>query len=289
MRTPASFCGVSSLRPSPGLIASGGGNEPFDVYAQKGPMARDVTDLALFADAMAGRDAMSGITKSHASPNFRDAISAPRKPGKIAFSTDLGVAETAPEISDVCLKAISRLQSESVAVESAHPDLSMADKAFDVPRALGYALAYGKDLENIRDRIKPENVWNIEFGLQFRNAEILESMAAQGQIFANASQFMQNYDLLICPVTIVPAFSIEERYLGYSEGLGFSEYYRWLRIVYAITATTLPVITIPCGKTDDGMPVGLQLVGKPHGEQELFTYARYIEQIFDWDPLQLIN
>ena len=288
LRTPASFCGISSLRPSPGLIASSAGNEPFEVYAQKGPMARDVTDLALFADAMAGRNAMSGITKSHTPFGFREAIAAPRKPDRIAFSTDLGLVETSPEITGVCLKAMSMIESESIPFESAHPDLSLADKAFDVPRALSYALSYGKDLENIRDLIKPENVWNIEFGLQFSNAEILESMAAQGQIFANASEFMQDFDLLICPVTIAPAFSIEERYLGYSDGLEFSEYYRWLRIAYAITATTLPVITIPCGKTDDGMPVGLQLVGKPHGEQELFSHARYIEQIFDWDPLQLI-
>jgi len=107
-------------------------------------------------------------------------------------------------------------------------------------------------------------------------------------VFANASAFMQDYDLLICPATILPAYPVEERYPGFSAGLEYSEYYRWLAICCAITTTTLPVITLPCGKTGSGLPIGLQLVGKPHGELELFAFASYIEQVFDWDPLQRI-
>ena len=289
LRTPASFCGVTSLRPSPGLIASGPSVEPFDVYSQSGPMARDLTDLALFTDAMTGPSPFAGLAKAPTADSFRQAVASPEKPMKIAFSEDLGVADTAAEIRRVCRQAMDRLQGEGVAIEDAHPDLSMADAAFDVPRGLGYALSYGADLEQIRDLIKPENVWNIEFGLQLSNADILESMKAQGQIFNNAAHFMWDYDLLICPVAIVPPYSIEERYIGYSAGLEFSEYYRWLRLAYAITATTLPVITIPCGKTEAGLPVGIQVIGKPHGEVALFSQARFIEQVFDWDPLQLIR
>ncbi len=114
-------------------------------------------------------------------------------------------------------------------------------------------------------------------------------MAAQGQVFQNASRFMQDYDVLICPAAIVTPYPVEERYPGYSDGLAYSEYYRWLAIVYAITTTTLPVITLPCGKTDAGLPVGLQLIGKAHGESDLFACASYIEQVFDWDPLQAIE
>jgi amidase len=99
---------------------------------------------------------------------------------------------------------------------------------------------------------------------------------------------MQDYDLLICPATIMPAYPVEERYPGYSDGLEYSEYYRWLAICCAVTTTTLPVITLPCGKTDTGLPVGLQLIGKAHGELELFALASYLEQVFGWDPLQAI-
>ncbi len=78
------------------------------------------------------------------------------------------------------------------------------------------------------------------------------------------------------------AYPVEERYPGYSAGVPYQDYYRWLRIVYAITATTLPVITIPMGKTPDGLPLGMQLIGKPHGEVALFNYAAWFEQILGW-------
>jgi amidase len=81
----------------------------------------------------------------------------------------------------------------------------------------------------------------------------------------------------------MPAYPVEERYPGYSDGLEYSEYYRWLAICCAVTTTTLPVITLPCGKTDTGLPVGLQLIGKA-----LFALASYLEQVFGWDPLQAI-
>ena len=181
------------------------------------------------------------------------------------------------------------LAGERVEDVTAHPDLSMMDAAFDVPRALDYAQSYGANLGEIRDTIKPENVWNIEFGLQLGADEIRRALDAQGQVFNNAAQFMQQFDLLICPATIIPAYPVEERYPGYSDGVPYSEYYRWLAICCAITTTTLPVITLPCGKTDAGLPVGLQIIGKPHGELELFAFASYLEQVFGWDGGQLLE
>ena len=289
LRTPASFCGVCSLRPSPGLITSGPGDQPFEVYAQKGPMARDVSDLALFTDAMSGMSDLAGIAKPASPDQFRRAVTTPTRPLRIACSEDLGIAETAAEVREVFRQAMLKLQADGSGIEYAHPDVSMADAAFDVPRALSYALSFGDQLDQIRDLIKPENVWNIEYGLGLSNTEIRKSMAAQGQIFNHAARFMQDYDLLICPVAIVAPFSVEERYLGAREGLDPSQYYRWLRLAYAITATTLPVITVPCDKTADGLPVGIQLIGKPHGEQALFSHARHIEQVFGWNPIELIE
>jgi amidase len=289
LRTPASFCGVTSLRPSPGLIPSSPGQQPFEVYSQKGPMARNVADLALFADAMAGCSSLAGLGKPHRPTEFRDAVARPRRPLRVAFSIDLGITDTAAEVVSVCSEALAQLEHETTAIEIAQPDLSRAHDAFDVSRAIGYALSYGSDLERIRSLIKPENVWNIEKGLGLTRDDILAAMAAQGEVFHNASRFMQDYDLLICPAAIVTPYPVEERYPGFADGLAYSEYYRWLSIVYAITTTTLPVITLPCGKTESGLPVGLQLIGKAHGESDLFACASYLEQVFDWDPLQAIK
>jgi amidase len=251
-------------------------------------MARSVADLALFADAMAGSSSLTGLSKSHLIDEFRNAAARPVKPFKIAYSEDLGITQTSSEMAAICNAAIAKLEREQVNVEINHPDLGMMDAAFEVPRALGYAQSYGAELANTREIMKPEVVWNIEKGLNLGADEIRQSLDAQGQVFANASRFMQDYDLLICPATIMPAYPVEERYPGYSDGLEYSEYYRWLAICCAVTTTTLPVITLPCGKTDTGLPVGLQLIGKAHGELELFALASYLEQVFGWDPLQAI-
>jgi amidase len=288
LRTPAAFCGVTSLRPSPGLIVTNPGMQPFDVYSQTGPMARTVVDLALFADALAGPSALTGFSRPHLIDEFRNAADSPSKPLKIAYSEDLGVTQTSPEVVAIFNAAIAKLEAEKIGADNTHPDLSMMDAAFDVPRALDYAQEYGAYLAEARTIFKPEVVWNIERGLNLGADEIRNSRHAQGQVFANAAQFMQGYDLLICPASILPAYPVEERYPGFSEGLAYSEYYRWLAICCAITTTTLPVITLPCGKTGAGLPIGLQVIGKPHGDVELFAFASYLEQVFDWDPLQLI-
>ena len=283
LRTPAAFCGVTSLRPSPGTLATSPGKLPFGVYAQKGPMARDLADVALFADAMAGPSPLAGLAKPHAPAAFRDAAARPRKPLRVAASVDLGITETSEPIVAVFTRALEALERDGIAVERVAPDLSAAHRAFDVSRGLDYAIEFGPELERLRGQIKPENVWNIEFGLGLGAEEIRDGLAAQGEVFANASRFMQDFDLLLCPATIVPPFPVEERYPGFGDGLAYSEYYRWLAIVYAITVTTLPVITLPCGTTADGLPVGLQLVGRPHGDAELFSRAAYLETLFGWD------
>lgn len=288
LRTPASFCGVTSLRPSPGLIVQSPGLQPFEVYAQQGPMARDIEDLALFADAMTGASSSAGLSKTAGFEQFQDAAARPQKPLKIAFSNDLGICQTSAEVTAVCRKLSELLGQANIPIDYTEPDLSMADLAFDVPRALSYAQSYGAELDQIRDRIKPENVWNIEKGLNLKADEIRASLVAQGQIFQNSSQFMQDYDLLICPASIITAMPVEERYPGFSCGVPYADYYRWLKIAYAVTATTLPVITLPVGKTDAGLPVGIQLIGKAHSDVELFSFARYIEAMIEWDPLQCI-
>ena len=274
LRTPASFCGVTSLRPSPGRIASGPTVMPFHVHAQQGPMARDVADLALFADAMVGESPRAGLGKPPPQRSFRNAAASPQPPERVAFSVDLGVTETAPEVADVCSRAMAALERDGIPVVADHPDLSDAEVAFDVPRALLFAAQLGAELPQGRDVLKPEVVWNVERGLAVDGDAVRASIAAQARVFELASEFMSDYDLLICPAATVLPFPVEERYVGYTDGLPVSEYYRWLAIAAAVSTTTLPVITIPCGRSDTGLPVGIQLIGRPHGELRLFSLGQ---------------
>ena len=284
LRTPASFCGVTSLRPSPGRIASGPTVMPFQVHSQQGPMARDIADLALFADAMVGESPRAGLGKPPPQQSFRSAAASPRPPERVAFSIDLGVTETAPVVADVCNRAMAALERDGITVVADHPDLSEAEVAFDVPRALLFAALLGAEFPQARDVLKPEVVWNVEQGLAVDGDAVRASIAAQGRVFELATGFMSDYDLLICPAATVLPFPVEERYVGYTDGLPVSEYYRWLTIAAAVSTTTLPVITIPCGRSDTGLPVGIQLIGRPHGELELFSLASHIEQVLGIGP-----
>ncbi len=284
LRTPASFCGVTSLRPSPGRIANGPSVVPFQVHSQQGPMARDVGDLALLADAMVGESPRAGLGKPPPQQSFRSAAAAPTAPSRVAYSVDLGVTETVPEVAEVCRRAMEALERDGIAVVADHPDLSEAEVAFDVPRALFFATLLGAELPLARDVLKPELVWNIERGLAVDGNAVRDATAAQGRIFQLAADFMSDYDLLICPAASVLPFEVEERYVGYRDGLPPSEYYRWLSIAAAVSVTTLPVITVPCGRTETGLPVGIQLIGRPHGELQLFSLASHIEQALAIGP-----
>jgi amidase len=153
---------------------------PFNVYSQKGPMARSIADLALFADALAGPSSKVGISKLHLIDEFRNAAAQPARPVKIAFSENLGVTETTPEVGELCARAVTMLERDGIGVDISHPDLSMADAAFRVPRALDYAQSLGGELANTRDILKPEIVWNVELGLALSADEIRQSQDAQG-------------------------------------------------------------------------------------------------------------
>lgn len=284
LRTPASFCGVTSLRPSPGLIASGPSDMPFFPHPQQGPMARDVTDLALFTDAMVGSSPDAGLCKPITGIGFRTAAEQAQRPARVAFSADLGVTETSAEVLAVCTAAMAKLEADGIKVAHEHPDLSAAELAFSVPRALMYSTKLGATLEKSRELLKPELVWNIEEGLNLDGDTIRKSIVAQGEVFKNASQFMREFDLLICPASIIPPYPVEQRYPGFESSVPYNEYFRWLAIVYSVTATTLPVITIPCGKTASGLPIGIQLIGAPHSEKKLFSLASYLESLLPNDP-----
>jgi len=247
-------------------------------------MARDVTDLALFTDAMVGANPEAALCKPTTGISFRTAAEQAQRPARVAFSADLGITQTSAEVLSVCTAAMEKLEADGITVAQEKPDLSTAELAFTVPRAQMYATLLGDNLDKNRQLLKPELVWNIEEGLHLDGDTIRRSIKAQAETFNNASQFMRNFDLLICPAAIIPPYPVDQRYPGFDQGVPYNEYFRWLAIAYAITATTLPVITIPCGKTAAGLPVGIQLIGAPHSEKKLFALASYLEWLLPNDP-----
>jgi len=279
LRTPASFCSVVGLRPSPGRVARGPSDGTFGTMGVQGPMARDVADLALFLDAMAGQHSADPISVPAPAVSFVETVAAPMAPRRIGFSPDLGIVPVDREVRDICAAAVARFADLGTIVEEACPDLSDAMSIFHTLRAVGYVLDRGPLMETRREAFKPEIVWNYERGLKLTGAEIARAERARGALYRRVATFFETRDLLVCPAAIVPPFDVERRWVEEVEGHRFDNYVDWMSIACAISVTGLPACVLPCGFTADGRPVGLQLVGRPRDEAGLLQAAVLFEQV----------
>lgn len=287
LRTPAAFCGVASLRPSPGRIADGPLPAPFEVLAAEGPMARSVADLGLLAEAMSGEHPLAGICAPAA--GLAAAAATPARPRRVAVSDDLGIASVDAQVLAVFHRFVDRLADAGVEVVTAHPDFAGVDETFDVLRALDYATSLGDLDQQALALVKPEVRWNIASGLSLSGARIAAARRHQGRLYHAAAAFCEDVDLLICPASRCLPFPAEQRWPGH-DGLPVSAYYRWLSIAYALTVVGLPVVTLPVGHADH-LPVAVQLVGRAHGDAALLSQAAWVEAGagFDRGPLDPVS
>jgi amidase len=279
LRNPASFCGIVGLRPSIGRVAH---TPEFKIdrnLGVQGPMARNVEDVALLLDAMSGEHPADPLSLPLLPTSFLSAARSGKGPKRVAYSPDLGITPVDPEVAAITRKAASRFAEAGAIVEEAHPDLHEAHECFHVLRAFDYAMSKAELLRTKRDLLKPEVIWNIEEGLKLTIGKVERAEAQRVAMAARALEFFKTYDLLLAPATIVAPFPIENRYVAECAGKKFDNYVEWLGIVYAITLVCCPALSLPCGFTASGLPVGLQMVAPPRGEAQLLAGARVLEDI----------
>jgi amidase len=277
LRNPASFCNVVGVRPSPGRVARNPGVLADSLLGVDGPMGRTIADAALLLDAMAGENPADPLSLPRLQASFLQAAQMPKKPRRIAFSADLGITPVDPTVAATCRAAAERLSSLGVEVVEVHPNLTEAHEVFQTLRAYQYAASHGHKLRDFPHLLKPEMVWNIEKGQRLTAAEIIDAQEKRTAMIARTVAFFDDYDLLLTPATIVPPFPVGERYVKECAGHTFETYIDWLAIAYAITLTTAPCLSMPCGFTAEGLPIGLQVVTGPRDELGLFSAAAFIE------------
>src|SRR6202035_3196687 len=279
LRNPASFCGVVGMRPSIGRVARTPTLKIDRNLTVHGPMARNVGDLALLLDAMCGEHPADPLSLPALPVSFLSAARSGKRPKRIAYSPDLGITPVDPEFAAITRKAASRLAEAGAIVEEAHPDLREAHECFHVLRAFDFAVTKAALLRSKRDLLKPEVVWNIEEGLKLTVEQIERAEAQRVAMTARTLEFFNTYDLLLTPATIVAPFPVDNRYVAQCAGKKFDNYVEWLAIVYAITLACCPALSLPCGFTASGLPVGLQMVAAPRGEAQLLAGAKVLEDI----------
>ena len=284
LRNPASFCSVVGFRPSPGRVPSGPSAIPLEPFPINGPMARNVGDVALMLDAYTGVQGGDPLSMESPAVPFQRAIDAPVRPTKVAWSLDLGQCPVDREIAAVCEAAARRIAGLGCTVDAAHPDASGAREAFQTMRAHNMATARAGLLKSHRDLLKPEVIWNIEAGLKLSIDDVRRGVHLQRELYQRFAAFFEQWDILVTPASQHLPFPVEMRYVEEINGIKMETYVDWLLLPSIITMTGLPCVSIPCGFTQSGLPVGLQLVGPPRGEAKLLSAAHLVEQLLGYGP-----
>ena len=285
LRNPASFNNIVGLRPTPGRVAFTRGGRLDSSLGVQGPMARTVEDLALLFDAMSGDDPRDPISKPRPATSFHAAALSGKKPLRVAYSSDLGITPVDPEVAALTRQAAEQWASHGVIVEEAHPDVHDAYDIFQTIRAEGFAIGMAGLLRDHRAALKPEVIWNIEKGLALRMEEVAKAELGRTALMQRVAQFFERYDCLLCPATIVPPFPVGERYVAACNGVNFETYVDWLLIVGVATLAGCPALSLPCGFTKTGLPVGLQMIGPSNGDARLLASAHQLEAILGLDTV----
>ena len=279
LRTPAAYCGIVGLRPSPGIAGGPGKDNAFMTEGVQGPMARSVTDCALFLDAMSGFDPKIPISYPGASTSYQEAVFRANGKLKIAFAPDLGGFGQVDAEMDGHLQAVLiQLQKNGVDVEEACVDLSELEQTYHSLRGLMWATAARRLPQEVQRHFKLTLSQNTAFGQALNIDNIVDANLNRSLIFNSMIDLFEKFDVLACPTVGCMPHSTSEEWVRNVGGVELVGYMDWLRFAFLATVTGLPAISIPVGLGPRGLPVGLQLIGKPRGEAALLAAARFVEK-----------
>ncbi|MFN0119306.1 MAG: amidase [Blastocatellia bacterium] len=278
LRNPAGYCNVVGFRTSAGRVPVYPSLLGWDSMAVQGPMARTVRDAALLLSVLAGPDARAPLSLSEPGFMFSRPLERSFQGVRVAWSRNLGRYPVAPVVNEVCDRARAIFTGLGCVVEDGEPDMRDADEIFQTLRAWSTAHTRADDYRKHKDKLKDTVIWNIEQGQKLSGADIARAEAKRTELFQRVHTFMQRYEFLVLPVSQVPPFSVELDWPREINGARMETYIDWMASCYAITVTGLPAISVPCGFTPDGLPVGLQIVGRYRREFDVLQMAYAFEQ-----------
>lgn len=279
LRNPASFCNVVGFRPSPGRVPVWPATMAWSTLGVEGPMARTVADLAFFLSAIAGPDLRSPISIDEPGSRFAAPLERDFKGTRVAWWKDLDGLPFQPEVTRTINAQRAVFESLGCIVEEAEPDLSGADEIF---KTLRYWQRYLSTLANgalaQKDRLNENIRWELERGAKLTAVEVGQAEMKRTELYHRVRQFMEQYEFFVLPVTQVLPFDAEQPYPSEIAGVKMNTYIDWMKSCYYISVIGNPAISVPCGFSEEGLPVGIQIVGRHRDDWGVLQMAHAFEQ-----------
>ena len=279
LRNPASFCNVVGMRPSFQRVPQWPNPNYWEVISVQGPLARSVDDLSLLLSVMAGPTDRVPISQQVPGSVFDEVAPADLGGLRVALSSDLGGSfEVDAGVADIVRAQTAVFERAGARVREDAPDLQGAEETFRTLRAWHFQASYGELLEHHPDSFKQSLAENIRAGESLTGADVARAYRQRSALADRMRQFFQEHDALILPVSQVPPFPADTEYPADINGQVQASYLDWMRSAFLITVTGAPAMSVPAGFTDDGLPVGLQIVTAANTEDRLLAIARAFEQ-----------
>lgn len=290
LRRPGTYCSVVGLRPSPGRVTRGTANNLFSPLSVQGPMARNIPDLALFLDTMAGYCPLDPLTFDAPTASFTQAVARARPPRRIAYSSNYnGKLAVDRETREICERAVRRFEEMGCMVEDLAPDLGAIEEAFMVLRSQHFVVDRELQLQAHRDQLKPDIIWNTEKGLGQTPSQIAWAERERAAFYRRVAAMFETYDLFVTPSAATPAFDVNLRHPETIDGQKLTNYMGASTLNAAMTLASCPAVAVPAGFDKYGRPVGLQFAAASRGEATVLGAAWLFEQLTGLDKLLPID
>lgn len=280
LRTPAAYCGVIGLRPSPGRAGGGSKDYAFSQEGVQGPMARTAEDCALFLDAMTGADPRQPLTFDAPEESFLSATRRAEPPKRIAFSPDLGgYGPVEADVRRLMGDAMAALGGLGTDIVMADPPTEGLDETYLTLRAMTWAAGPMQHPETVTRHFKQTLRENAEQGLALTTGQIINAQRRRSSLYLELELFMRDVDAIACPVVGIGALPQEVEWVREVDGQPTAHYMDWLKWSYLASTCGLPAISVPIGFADSGAPMGVQFIGRPRGEAGLLQIAKVMESV----------
>jgi amidase len=278
LRIPASFCGVVGLRPSVGLVPTHPTDWVWDTLQVTGPMARTAEDVALMLQAVCGASERSPLQQPTHGRDFVAAVAAGCKPGlRVGYCADPAGIGVDPAIESICRTAAFGLRDAGAAVEEIDLDLSAARPAFLSLRGQWFVTQMAPRME-MAGLFGVNVANNVRAGFDVTMRDLAAAEQERGRLWHRCRELFTRVDHLVTPCMAVSPFPVEQNYPDSIAGKKMQSYVDWIAPTFVLSLTALPVASVPCGLDGSGLPVGLQIVGPPAGEEAVLALAAEVQR-----------